>query len=102
MLDFSTYRIAIRNPQSAIRNAALEVARPIVFGIAIIIAVYLPLFALEGLEARMFRPMALTVVCALLGALLLTITGHTERRPGDASPSRVSVASHQSAPASKL
>ncbi len=61
------------NPQSAIRNAALEVARPIVFGIAIIIAVYLPLFALEGLEARMFRPMALTVVCALIGALLLTL-----------------------------
>ena len=53
--------------------SALEVGRPIVFGIAIIIAVYLPLFALEGLEARMFRPMALTVVCALIGALLLTL-----------------------------
>jgi heavy metal efflux system protein len=59
--------------KSIIRFSALEVGRPIVFGIAIIIAVYLPLFALEGLEARMFRPMALTVVCALLGALLLTL-----------------------------
>ncbi len=58
---------------SVIRSSALEVGRPIVFGIAIIIAVYLPLFALEGLEARMFRPMALTVVCALIGALLLTL-----------------------------
>jgi cobalt-zinc-cadmium resistance protein CzcA len=62
-------------PRSAIiRQTALEVARPIVFGIVIIIAVYLPLFALEGLEARMFRPMALTVCCALAGSLLLTLT----------------------------
>ena len=59
--------------RSVIRFSALEVGRPIVFGIAIIIAVYLPLFALEGLEARMFRPMALTVVCALIGALVLTL-----------------------------
>jgi cobalt-zinc-cadmium resistance protein CzcA len=57
-----------------VRFSALEVSKPIVFGIVIIIAVYLPLFALQGLEARMFRPMALTVVCALVGALLLTLT----------------------------
>ncbi len=56
-----------------IRSSALEVGKPIVFGIIIIVAVYLPLFALEGLEARMFRPMALTVCCALIGALLLTL-----------------------------
>jgi heavy metal efflux system protein len=65
---------AIRNPQSAIRDAAVEVARPIAFGVLIIIAVYLPIFALQGLEARMFRPMALTVCCALIGALVLTMT----------------------------
>ncbi len=65
---------AIRNPQSAIRNAAMEVARPILFGVLIIIAVYLPVFALQGLEARMFRPMALTVCFALVGALVLTMT----------------------------
>ncbi len=60
--------------QSTIRATALEVGRPILFGVVIIIAVYLPIFALEGLEARMFRPMALTVCCALIGALVLTLT----------------------------
>ncbi|HEX5081230.1 MAG TPA: CusA/CzcA family heavy metal efflux RND transporter [Blastocatellia bacterium] len=57
-----------------VRGSAVEVARPIGFGVLIIIAVYLPIFALQGLEARMFRPMALTVCCALLGALVLTMT----------------------------
>ena len=57
-----------------VRRGAFEVARPIAFGVLIIIAVYLPIFALEGLEARMFRPMALTVCCALIGALVLTMT----------------------------
>jgi cobalt-zinc-cadmium resistance protein CzcA len=58
----------------AVRRSAFEVARPIAFGVLIIMAVYLPIFALEGLEARMFRPMALTVCCALIGALALTMT----------------------------
>jgi cobalt-zinc-cadmium resistance protein CzcA len=57
-----------------LRRSAVEVARPIAFGVLIIIAVYLPIFALQGLEARMFRPMALTVCCALIGALVLTMT----------------------------
>jgi cobalt-zinc-cadmium resistance protein CzcA len=57
-----------------VRGSAVEVARPIAFGVLIIIAVYLPIFALQGLEARMFRPMALTVCCALVGALVLTMT----------------------------
>ncbi len=57
-----------------VRRSAFEVARPIAFGVLIIIAVYLPIFALQGLEARMFRPMALTVCCALIGALVLTMT----------------------------
>jgi heavy metal efflux pump (cobalt-zinc-cadmium) len=57
-----------------VRRGAFEVARPIAFGVLIIIAVYLPIFALQGLEARMFRPMALTVCCALVGALVLTMT----------------------------
>lgn len=60
--------------QELLSRSAHEVARPIVFGIVIIIAVYLPLFALQGLESRMFRPMALTVCCALIGSLLLTLT----------------------------
>ncbi len=57
-----------------IRSASHEVARPIVFGIAIIIAVYLPIFTLQGLEGRMFRPMAVTVCSAILGSLILALT----------------------------
>lgn len=57
-----------------IRRAAVEVGRPVVFGIAIIMAVYLPLFALEGTERRMFVPMAFTVVAAVLGSLVLALT----------------------------
>ena len=55
-------------------EAATEVARPILFGVLIIIAVYIPIFALEGLEGKMFRPMAITVCSALLGSLLLSLT----------------------------
>jgi len=54
--------------------AATEVARPILFGVLIIIAVYLPIFTLEGLEGKMFRPMAITVCSALFGALILSLT----------------------------
>jgi cobalt-zinc-cadmium resistance protein CzcA len=55
-------------------SAATEVARPILFGVLIIIAVYLPIFTLEGLEGKMFRPMAITVCAAILGSLLLSLT----------------------------
>src|SRR6202051_982258 len=58
----------------SIRAASHEVARPILFGVAIIIAVYLPIFTLQGLEGRMFRPMAITVCSALLGSLILALT----------------------------
>jgi cobalt-zinc-cadmium resistance protein CzcA len=56
-----------------IRAAASEIARPMVFGIVIIIAVYIPIFFLEGLEGRMFRPMAFTVCSALFGSLFLAL-----------------------------
>lgn len=56
------------------RAAALEVARPVAFGVAIIVAVYLPIFTLEGIEGKMYRPMAITVCTAILGALLLALT----------------------------
>lgn len=62
------------NPLDRIREAAHEVARPIVFGVAIIIAVYMPIFFLEDLEGRMFRPMAITVCAALLGSLVFALT----------------------------
>jgi cobalt-zinc-cadmium resistance protein CzcA len=55
-------------------GAALEVARPVVFGVGIIVIVYLPILTLEGTEGRMFRPMALTVVFALSASLLLALT----------------------------
>ncbi len=58
----------------SIRAASHEVAHPILFGVAIIIAVYFPIFTLQGLEGRMFRPMAITVCSALLGSLILALT----------------------------
>jgi heavy metal efflux system protein len=57
-----------------IKSAGAEVARPIAFGVAIIIAVYLPIFFLQDLEGRMFRPMAVTVCSALVGSLILALT----------------------------
>ena len=60
--------------RALIRQAAFEVGRPVVFGICIIIAVYLPIFALQGLEGRMFTPMAFTVCIAVLGSLMLALT----------------------------
>lgn len=60
--------------RSLFLSAAVEVGRPILFGIAIIVAVYIPIFTLDGMEGRMFRPMAFTVVTAVLGSLLLALT----------------------------
>jgi heavy metal efflux system protein len=60
--------------RSLFREAATEVGRPIVFGVCIIIAVYVPIFSLGGLEGRMFRPMAFTVCVAVFGSLLLALT----------------------------
>lgn len=57
-----------------IRRSAFEMQRPIVFSLVIIIAAYLPLFALERVERRLFAPMAYTVCFALLGALVLALT----------------------------
>lgn len=57
-----------------IMQAAQEVGRPVTFAIAIIMAVYLPLFTLEGVEGKMFHPLALTFVYALVGALLISLT----------------------------
>ena len=59
---------------AAVRNAALEVERPIFFSLLIIIAAYLPLFTLERVERRLFTPMAFTVCYALLGSMLLALT----------------------------
>ena len=57
-----------------VRNATAEVIRPSTFGMFIILVVYLPIFALSGVEGKMFHPMAITVVFALTAALLLSLT----------------------------
>ncbi|HSR50855.1 MAG TPA: CusA/CzcA family heavy metal efflux RND transporter [Acidobacteriota bacterium] len=57
-----------------VRRAAREVGRPVAFAIGIIIIVYLPVLTLQGVEGKMFRPMALTVVFALAGSLILALT----------------------------
>ncbi len=61
-------------PERTILEACMEVGRPVVFAVAIIMIVYLPILSLTGIEGKMFKPMALTVVFALLGSLLLSLT----------------------------
>ena len=56
-----------------VRGAAREVARPVTFGVLIILAVYLPVLTLQDLAGRMFRPMAVTVMSALTGSLILAL-----------------------------
>ena len=63
-----------RSVLEVVRDAAVEVRRPTLFGELIIMVVYLPILALEGVEGRLFRPMALTVIFALLGSALLSLT----------------------------
>ncbi|MDQ2841560.1 MAG: CusA/CzcA family heavy metal efflux RND transporter [Acidobacteriota bacterium] len=62
-----------KTPMMMIREAAHEVQRPVFYAIAIIITAYLPIFTLQSVEGRLFRPMALTVAFALLGALIFSI-----------------------------
>ena len=61
-------------PERTILDACVEVGRPVVFAVAIIAIVYLPILSLTGIEGKMFKPMALTVVFALIGSLLLSLT----------------------------
>src|SRR5438093_2446510 len=78
MMENSVHRLEQQHgqesPTESIRHAAHEVARPMTFAVVIIIAVYLPILFLEGLEGRMFRPMAITVCTALFGSLILALT----------------------------
>lgn len=72
------YRLREKNPDESIGlivvRAGHEVARPIAFSVGVVIAVFLPLFTLQNLEGRMFRPMAFTVSFALMAALFLALT----------------------------
>lgn len=63
-----------RTHLQVIRDAAIEVRKPTMFGELIIAVVYLPILALEGTEGKLFRPMALTVLFALAGSLVLSMT----------------------------
>ncbi len=60
--------------QGLILNAAREVARPVVFGIIIIIIVFMPILSFQGMEGKMFKPMAYTIMIALMVSLILSIT----------------------------
>lgn len=59
---------------SEVFEAAKEARKPLIYGQLIIMAVYIPIFALTGVEGKMFHPMALTVVIALIGAMLFSVT----------------------------
>jgi len=78
MMENSVHRLEENHGQEStlesVRQAGHEVARPMTFAVAIIIAVYLPILFLQGLEGRMFRPMAITVCAALFGSLFLALT----------------------------
>jgi len=63
----------LKTPIERIRDAAHEVQRPVFYAIAIIITAYLPIFTLQRVEGRLFKPMAWTVAFALLGALLFSM-----------------------------
>lgn len=63
-----------RSVLEIVRDASIEVRKPTLFGELIIAVVYLPILALEGVEGKLFRPMALTVIFALAGSMLLSVT----------------------------
>src|ERR1700734_2770905 len=70
---FSMASSAQESPMEIIRDAVMEVLRPVFYARAIIIAAYLPIFTLQSVEGRLFKPMAWTVSFALLGALIFGI-----------------------------
>lgn len=78
MVENATRRVgentSSRSVREIVRDAAVEVRRPTLFGELIIAIVYLPILALEGVEGKLFRPMALTVIFALGASLVLSMT----------------------------
>ncbi|MEX0774920.1 MAG: CusA/CzcA family heavy metal efflux RND transporter [Phycisphaeraceae bacterium] len=67
-------RLELGERLAEVKDAAVEVIKPAAYGQAIIITVYLPILFLTGVEGKMFRPMAITVIFALVGAFVLSIT----------------------------
>jgi cobalt-zinc-cadmium resistance protein CzcA len=77
MVENCVRRVALRKNKpwmDTIREAAIEVRKPTMFGELIIMIVFLPILALEGVEGKLFRPMALTMIFALLGSLVLSLS----------------------------
>lgn len=78
MVENSVRRLAEdksnRSVIDVVRDAAIEVRKPTMFGELIIMIVYLPILVLEGVEGKLFRPMALTVIFALLGSMAMSLT----------------------------
>jgi cobalt-zinc-cadmium resistance protein CzcA len=78
MIENSVRRLSedhgTRTRLQVVRDAAIEVRKPTMFGELIIMIVYLPILALEGVEGKLFKPMALTVIFALLGSMVLSLT----------------------------
>lgn len=78
MVENAAHRLAEdetgRSVREIVRDAAVEVRRPTLFGELVIAVVYLPILALDGVEGKLFRPMALTVIFALFGSMILSIT----------------------------
>lgn len=79
MVENCVRHVAHSNPAGRsrleiIRDAAIEVRKPTMFGELIIMIVYLPILALEGVEGKLFQPMALTVIFALAGSMVLSLT----------------------------
>ena len=85
MVENAMRRLAVRQHElgraltkeeraETLAGAAKEVARPVAFGVGIILVVFLPILALEGVEGKMFKPMALTMIFALAGSLILALT----------------------------
>lgn len=66
--------LTLSERMSLVYDATAEVIRPALFGVFIITAVYIPIFALTGVEGKMFHPMAITVIIALVSAMILSIT----------------------------
>jgi len=80
VVDNILRRLAQKRPSTdnerlaIVQAATQEVLRPVVFAVGIIIVVYLPILTLTGLEGKLFRPMALTVILALAGSMLVAVT----------------------------
>jgi cobalt-zinc-cadmium resistance protein CzcA len=66
--------LTLRERLDVVQSATVEVIRPALFGVIIILVVYLPIFTLSGVEGKMFHPMAYTVALALVGAIIFSVT----------------------------